>query len=152
MVLTPIRMYFPGGWGGNIYATGLAASPGHASTVAIAAGNVTIYDDAIPRPNAGAGASYLAYGDLPSTLYGYGYTSLSIYTVDSTGIVSTQTTNSGNYSTDLRYDNGRLYLTSGEVLDGTSGNLLGTFAASGPVAPDSSLGRAFILNPSPSNG
>jgi trimeric autotransporter adhesin len=152
MVLTPVRMYFPGGWGGNIYAYGLAASPGSATTVAVAAGSVTIYDDAIPRPNAGLGTTYLAYGALPSTLYGYGYNSLSIYTVDSTGIISTQTTNSGNYSNDLRYDNGRLYLTSGEVLDGTSGALLGTFAAAGPVAPDSSLGRAFILNPSQSYG
>jgi hypothetical protein len=152
MVLTPVWMYFPGGWGGNIYAYGLAASPGSATTVAVAAGSVTIYDDAIPRPNAGLGTTYLAYGTLPSTLYGYGYNSLSIYTVDSTGVISTQTTNSGNYSNDLRYDNGRLYLTSGEVLDGTSGALLGTFAAAGPVAPDSSLGRAFILNPSQSYG
>jgi hypothetical protein len=152
-VLTPVRMYFPGGWGGNIYASGLAASPGSASTVAVAAGYVTIYDDATPRPNVGTtGATYLAYGAAPSTLYGYGYNSLSIYTVDSTGIVSTQSTNSGNYSSDLRYDNGRLYLTSGEVLDGTNGSLLGTFAANGPVAPDSSLGRAFILNPSQSYG
>jgi hypothetical protein len=152
MVLTPVRMYFPGGWGGNIYAYGLAASPGSATTVAVAAGSVTIYDDAIPRPNSGLGTTYLAYGALPSTLYGYGYNSLSIYTIDSTGVISTQTTNSGNYSNDLRYDNGRLYLTSGEVLDGTSGALLGTFAAAGPVAPDSSLGRAFILNPSQSYG
>jgi hypothetical protein len=145
-------MYFPGGWGSNIYASGLAASPGSATTVAIAAGSVSIYDDANQRPNTGAGTSYLAYGDLPSTLYGYGYTDLSIYTVDSTGITSTQNFNSGNYSSDLRYDNDRLYLTSGEVLDGTSGSLLGTFAASGPVAPDSSLGRAFILNPSQTYG
>jgi trimeric autotransporter adhesin len=94
MVLTPVRMYFPGGWGGNIYAYGLAASPGSATTVAVAAGSVTIYDDAIPRPNAGLGTTYLAYGALPSTLYGYGYNSLSIYTVDSTGVISTQTTNS----------------------------------------------------------
>jgi len=45
----------------------------------------------------------------------------------------------------------QLYLTSGQVLDVT-GNLLGTFAASGPVVPDSSLGRAFILNSSQAFG
>src|SRR5207244_4398651 len=117
--------------------------------VAVAAGFVTIYDDATPRPNTGTtGATSLAYGVLPSKLYGYSNNLLSIFSVGSTGITSTQTTSSGNYSNDLRYDNGRLYLTSGQVLDGITTNLLGTFAAAGLVAPDSSLGRAFILNSS----
>jgi len=148
MALTAVRMYFPGGWGGNIYASDIAASPGSSSTVAVAAGFVTIFDDATPRPNTGSGSSYLAYAAVPSTLYGYSGSALSTYTVGSAGIASTTTTSSGSYSNDLRYDKARLYLTSGQVLDGTTGNLLGTFAASGPVAPDSSLGRAFILNAS----
>ena len=153
MALTPVRMYFPGGWGGNVYASDLAASPGSASTVAVAAGFVTIYDDATPRPMiATTGATSLAYGVLPSKLYGYSNNLLSIFSVGSTGITSTQTTSSGNWSNDLRYDNDRLYLTSGQVLDGITANLLGTFAAAGPVAPDSSLGRAFILNSSQSYG
>src|SRR2546429_4214458 len=46
----------------------------------------------------------------------------------------------------------RSYLTSGGVLDGTSGSLLGTFPAAGPVASDSTVGRAFILNSSGSFG
>jgi trimeric autotransporter adhesin len=152
MVATPVQLYFPGGWGSNIYATGLAASPGSTSAVAVAAGFVTIYDNATARPNTGStGATSLAFGATPSTLYGYS-SGLSIFTVDSTGIISTKTPNSGSYSNDLRYDKGRLYLTSGQVLDGVTGNLLGTFAASGPVAPDSKLGRAFVLNSSQSFG
>lgn len=144
MVLTPVRMYFPGGWGGNVYATSLAASPGSTSTVAVAAGLVTIYDNATPRPNAGNGTAYLAYGGQSSILYGYS-SGLSIYTVGSAGITAA-TSGAGNYSSDLRYDHGRLYLTSGQVLDGATGALLGTFAANGPVVPASSLNRAFILN------
>ena len=152
MVATPVQLYFPGGWGSNIYATGMAASPGSTSAVAVAAGFVTIYDNAAARPNTGStGATSLAFGATPSTLYGYS-SGLSIFAVDSTGIISTQTPNSGSYSDDLRYDKGRLYLTSGQVLDGVTGNLLGTFAASGPVAPDSKLGRAFVLNSSQSFG
>jgi sugar lactone lactonase YvrE len=147
MALTGVQLYFPGGWGSNVYATGLATSPGGPSTVAVAAGSVTIYDDAAPRPNSSSsGASYLAYGATASTLYGFA-SGLSIFTVDSTGIISTvNLSNSGSNSNDLRYDNARLYLTSGQVLDAGTGNLLGTFAASGPVVPDSSLGRAFVLN------
>src|SRR2546429_151604 len=65
---------------------------------------------------------------------------------------SNQPTSSSIYSNDLRYDNGRLYLTAGGVADGTSGSLLGTFPAAGPVASDSTVGRAFILNSSGSFG
>ena len=38
------------------------------------------------------------------------------------------------------------------MLDGTTGSLLGTFAYSGPVAPDSTVGRAFVLNSGGSYG
>jgi sugar lactone lactonase YvrE len=148
-VLTPIELYFPGGWGGNIYATSLAVLPGSPSSIAVAAGLVSIYDDATARAKSSTGgASYLAFGGNSTTLYGYS-NGLSVFSVDSSGIASTTTpANSGTYSYDLRYDNSRLYLTSGGVLDSTSGSLLGTFAAAGPVAPDSALGRAFILNSS----
>jgi len=152
-VATSVQLYFPGGWGGNIYATSLTVLPGSPSSVAVAAGLVSIYDDGTVRSKTSTGgATYLAFGGNSSTLYGYS-NGLSIFTVDSTGIASTTIPpSSGTYSNDLRYDSGRLYLTSGGVLDGVSGSLLGTFAASGPVAPDSTLGRAFVLNAVPPFG
>jgi uncharacterized repeat protein (TIGR01451 family) len=144
---TAVQPYFPGGWGSNVYASDLAVMPGSPSTVAVAAGFVSIFDDATPRANNGtSGATALAFGSSASTLYGFQY-GLSIFSVDSTGITSTTNpVNSGTYSSELRYDNGRLYLTSGGVLNSTSGSLLGTFAAQGTVAPDSSLGRAFVMS------
>src|SRR5882762_10748932 len=152
-IATSVQLYFPGGWGSNIYATSLAVLPGSSSSVAVAAGVVSIFDDATTRSKSSTGgATYLAFGANSSTLYGYS-SGLSIFSVDSTGIASTTIpASSGTYSNDLRYDGGRLYLTSGGVLDGVSGNLLGTFAASGPVAPDSTLGRAFVLNAAPPFG
>jgi len=152
-IATSVQLYFPGGWGGNIYATSLAVLPGSPSSVAVAAGQVSIYDQgAVRSKSSTGGATYLAFGGTSGTLYGYS-NGLSMFTVDSTGIASTITPpNSGTYSNDLRYDSGRLYLTSGGVLDGVSGNLLGTFAASGSVAPDSTLGRAFVLNGAPPFG
>jgi uncharacterized repeat protein (TIGR01451 family) len=144
---TAVQPYFPGGWGSNIYASDLAVMPGSPSTVAVAAGFVSIFDDATPRANSGtSGATALAFGSSSSTLYGF-QNGLSIFSVNSTGITSTTNpVNSGTYSAELHYENGRLYLTSGGVLDGTTGSLLGTFAAQGTVAPDSLLGRAFVVN------
>lgn len=52
MALTGVQLYFPGGWGYNVYATSLAASPGSSSAVAVAAGNVSIFDNATQRLNA----------------------------------------------------------------------------------------------------
>jgi trimeric autotransporter adhesin len=151
-VATAVNLYFPGGWGYNIYATSLAVLPGSPSSVAVSAGLVSIFDNVTPRSKTGTGATYLSFGSSSATLYGYSG-GLSIFSVDSTGIASTTNPpNSGTGSSDLRYDNGRLYLTSGGVLDGISGNLVGTFAASGPVAPDSTVGRAFVLNAVPNFG
>jgi uncharacterized repeat protein (TIGR01451 family) len=152
-IATSVQPYFPGGWGNNIYATSLAVLPGSPSSVAVAAGAVSIYDDETARSKTSlSGATYLVFGANSSTLYGYS-SGLSIFSVDSTGIASTATPPStSTYSNDIRYDNARLYLTSGGVLDGVSGVLLGTFPASGPVAPDSTLGRAFVLNATTSFG
>src|SRR5260370_28965448 len=120
-VATSVQLYFPGGWGGNIYATSLAVSPGSPSNVAVAAGLVSIYDDGTVRSKSSTGgATYLAFGGNSSTLYRYS-NGLSIFTYDSTRIASTTIPpSSGTYSNDLQYDSGRLYLTSGGVLDGRS--------------------------------
>ena len=151
--VTPVVLYFPGGWGTNYYASSLAVVPGSPSSVAVAAGGVGIYDNTTERPHASNyGATSLAFGPNPNNLYGFG-SGLYLFNVDGTGVASATTLgNSGTSSNDLRYDNGRLYLTSGGILDGVTGNLVGTLSASGPVAPDSSLGRAFTLNAGGTSG
>jgi len=79
---------------------------------------------------------------------GSGY---ALFTVDSTGVTSATVLNSSVSSNDLRYDKGRVYLTDGAVLDANTGVQLGAFyinsqqQASGPVAPDSTVGRAYLL-------
>jgi uncharacterized repeat protein (TIGR01451 family) len=144
---TTVQPYFPGGWGSSIYAVDLAVMPGSPSTVAIAAGNLSIFDNATARPNStNSGVGPLAFGANASTLYGFAG-GLSIFSVNGNGIASTSNPpNSGTFSSELHYDNSRLYLTSGGVLDASNGNLLGTFSAGGSVAPDSNLGRAFVIN------
>ncbi len=76
----------------------------------------------------------------------------------STGI--TASTQLGSVSTSLsplQYDNGALYLSTGQVLNASTGTLNGTFysaastPASGLVVSDSTLGRAFVAVNSFSN-
>src|SRR5271168_3181078 len=86
---TSAQPYFPGGWGGNVYATNLAVLPGTPSSVAIATGFVSIYDGGTERSQTStAGATYLTFGPSASTLYGYSSDSLAIFSIDSSGITS----------------------------------------------------------------
>ncbi|MGI8770923.1 MAG: hypothetical protein ACR2JE_05765, partial [Acidobacteriaceae bacterium] len=132
----------------------------------------SIYDSGVARPNllpasffAGyyytAGGS-IAFGSSPADLY-YLTANASAYvfqlTVDSSGVTEPKSPiNQCVSGGPIQYDNGRLYLSSGVVLDGTTGNQLGQFFADssvvggqavGPIASDSSLGRAWVV---PTNG
>lgn len=54
----------------------------------------------------------------------------------------------GNPSGALHFDrgNGKLYTDSGRVLDPVTGHMEGSFAVSGPMVPDSTLGYAYFLD------
>src|SRR5260370_17903871 len=70
-VATSVQLYFPGGWGGNIYATSLAVLPGSPSSVAVAAGLVSIYADGTVRSKSSTvGAPSLPSGRSSRPLYG----------------------------------------------------------------------------------
>jgi uncharacterized repeat protein (TIGR01451 family) len=156
------------GGGNGLYnppnvAQALSVMPGSPNTVAVSAANspygyggtTAIYDNGVERMNtSNMTFSGLAFSPSGTEIYAVGGNyngGYYVMTVDGTGITST-TQKAGNVnSTDVRYDSGRVYLTNGEVLDSEQGTLLGTFylnqtqPASGPVVPDSTIGRAFIL-------
>lgn len=142
--------------------TAIAIMPGSPNTVAVGFSNatwwnggITIFDSGVPRSNSSntggaiTGVNGVAFDPSGTKIYaaGQGYAA---YPVTSSGVGTALVTNS-SYSSDLRLDNGRVYLTNGVVLDAATGNQLGVFStapntqASGPVAPDSGLAKAFIL-------
>jgi hypothetical protein len=138
----------------------LAAVPGLPNSVAVAMGDsfggngtgVTIFDSGVARPTPSSGIGYgpLSFGSSASTLYMAG-SSVDQLTVDSTGIsAATSLSSTSNQINSMQYDSGQLYLSTGGVLNASTGALLGTFystaptAANGPVVSDSALGRAFI--------
>lgn len=150
--------------GPNI-AQALAVMPGQPDTIAVATGAqfggsttvITIYDSGVARAKTSTGiatccaaATDLLFNSTGTTLYelAQGFGSL---TVDSTGITAASTLNANVSATSMRIDNGRAYLSSGIILDVTTGAQLGVFSvsqgqnANGPVAPDSALGEAFVL-------
>lgn len=147
-------------------AAALAGVPGEPNSVAVGIANegVAIYDSGVARTSTTSsyyynGPTSLAFGSSASTLYFVSSNYIYQATVGSTGITAPTILYTGTYyNTSLQYDNGDLYLSSGAVLNATSGALLGTFyatasnAATGPVVSDSTLGLAFVAYSPEING
>jgi hypothetical protein len=138
----------------------LAAVPGSPNSVAVAAQGsylggtgVTIYDSGVARVNSstGVGEGPLSFGSSSSVLYMANGSTIEQLTVGSTGITAaTALASTNNSAISIQYDNGKLYLSTGQVFNTSTGTLLGTFyssansPATGPVVSDSTLGEAFV--------
>jgi len=165
-------LQFSLGGGVGIYsppstAAALAIVPSRDDSVAVAfASNfsspvyLAIYDNGVARPKTeplpsgtSLGTNAIAFDSTGTKLYqvgqGFGYA-----TMDSTGITQTTQLNPSvnTYNlNDFRINNGAAYLPSGIVLDLATGNQSGEFLmapgqpASGPIVPDSTTGKTFIL-------
>jgi trimeric autotransporter adhesin len=160
----------PGVYNAPYVASGLAALPGQPNSVAVYGNNgiVTIFDSGNARAKSSSGLSTyfnqnyggLAFGSSASTLHLNSQSigsNLYTLTIDGTGVTAATQLGSGNAGgTTVQYDNGRLYLSSGAVVDAGTGHQLGQFsttssisttptAVSGPVVSDSTLARAWIV-------
>ncbi len=156
---------------GPYFALGLAAAPGSPQTVAVNFGyfdvsptsalGIFIYDNATARPVSAPGWSLgslsyssIAWGNSSSTLYSDSQgspTDLYVLTVDGNGISVTtdysRILNLCGADFDIRYDagTGLLYDCMGDVIDPSTGNILGSFGASGIPLPDSSTNQVFFV-------
>jgi hypothetical protein len=139
----------------------LAAVPGMPNSVAVAStpatgSQVVIYDSGVARANTSLSLNFgegpLSFGSSASTLYMAGSPGVVSMTVGATGVTggTTLDANAGENLISLQYDNGQIYLSSGQVLNASTGAVAGTFyntptaAANGPIVSDSTLGRAFM--------
>jgi hypothetical protein len=165
------ELQFSLGGGSGIYnafytAQGMAVVPGQPNSVAVYAndGVLTIYDSGVARPKNTSSYNLEIYfnqntGSIAfasaSTLYaltsGVGE-NLYELSIDSTGITAAKSLgNLNSNASTLQYDNGRLYLSNGTIVDASTGNLLGQFSqststpATGPIVSDSSLNKAWVL-------
>jgi hypothetical protein len=96
----------------------------------------------------------IEFGSLAGRLYGYnnettefGFRRMS---VGSTGVSTLDVTQSliTGFGIDIEFDGGRVYATSGKVIDPETRTLLGTFpvGSAGPVEPDSAHGKVYFLS------
>ena len=112
---------------------------------------VAIFDNGVQRTNTGpnntTGSDALAFAS-PTTLYGTSFDTLTTMTVDSNGVALAGTSRFSAGS-GIVFDNGRLYGASGQVINPSTGEIVGTFtntgSSSAPVI-DSANGRAFFLS------
>ena len=163
LVAKSAGLQFSLGGGTGLYnppttALALAVMPGQPDTIAISTpSTVTIYDRGAARANSQSGVfsccsavTGLAFDPTGTKLYEIAI-GFAVVTVNSTGLGTPTVLNSTANSTGLHVDNGRAYLTTGAILDVATGNQLGVFSvapgqsALGPVAPDSTIGEAFVL-------
>jgi len=143
---------------GPRFAQDLAVMAGSPETVVVAtyyppissSAGVWIYDNGVARPNWGSGNAIAASETAP-TLYGYNNETSGFeffrMPVDANGVYG-QTAAPNlfyGYGLDMEYDNGRVYATTGRVVDPEALTLLATYPISGPVEPDSAHDRTFFL-------
>ncbi|MGA8940177.1 MAG: IPT/TIG domain-containing protein, partial [Acidobacteriaceae bacterium] len=159
----------PGVYNAPYTAAYLAAVPGLPNSVVVATtgeysngSGVTIFDSGVARTGNSVNVSEgpLSFGPSASTLY-IASSNVDALTVGSIGITSSTqlapTPNYFSYPSNLQYDHGALYFSTGQVLNASTGALNGTFystgttQAYGPIVSDSTLGKAFVAASSQTN-
>ncbi len=147
-----------------LFVKDLAVAPGNPNLVAVARKNdngisdfegVAVYDQGVRRPLTTprfTGSEFIAFSSSASTLYGSGSGGAGVQTmtVTAAGVSVVSSTSPSTFGGDLKFDNGFLYLPSGQVFNASTMALAGTFTLSNSLGtsqlePDSSVGRTFFV-------
>jgi hypothetical protein len=138
----------------------LAVAPDNPNIVAVAryypgtsppVAGVAVFDNGVQRQRTGpshiSGSDFLAFSATGSTLYGGGYYyGLRTMQIDAAGVTVLDTT-SFSVGARIKFSNGLIFSSTGQVINAASKTLLGTFpnAVSNAFVPDTAAGRAFYL-------
>jgi hypothetical protein len=148
---------------GRYIARDFAVAPGNASVLAVARtfinvsapAGVAIFDNGVRRPNVAGGNSdgsnSLAFSASASKLYGADFSGFQTMIIDASG-VSVRSTSSLAANARIKFSNGLVFTSSGQVINPEINSLLGTLAAdSQAFVPDAAAGRAYYLTSGPSS-
>jgi uncharacterized repeat protein (TIGR01451 family) len=156
------RVDLPTQTAGLQFSTGVSdmqVVPGNANAVAVCnggfSGAVVIYDNGVPRPVTPPyynQINVIEFGSSASALYGYDNTDTGFgftrMVVDSNGVSVVDSTGGliSGFGVDMRFDGGKIFATSGTVVNPTNRTVVGSIPVSGPVCPNVSIGRVFYLS------
>jgi hypothetical protein len=149
---------------GNYSVNDMAVAPGQPNLLAVARhhpgisppeAGVAVFDSGVQRPVTTPGhsvaSSFLAFSDSPSTLYGDG---LNIMTIAADGVRITGNTGF-SVGNSIEFRNGLVYSSAGQVVNPTTGALVGTFGGQSffgsALAVDTQLNRIFFASENGSN-
>lgn len=155
---------------GPRYVDDMEVAPGAFGTLAISRRprtgvpvslGLAIYDNGIPRPITtetpfpfvSEGTNAIEYAKTPSTIYGFNLQSTNedFYklAVTNSGVQIAGSVRNLFHAADIKFDNGLIYSTSGQVVNPNGSAVVGTYTGLGfgahLVAPDSSTGSTFFL-------
>ena len=150
---------------GPLFAGEILAIPGEPNSIAVlrnaaqnltATYDLTVFDDAVPRPNTVNFVGQFATGSIqfgatPDVIYG-GDGVISTMAVDADGVTIESFVNlaSGLSPARIRFDDDTIYTDRGQAIDPVAGTLLGTYPTEVgefgmAVVPASDANRVFIL-------
>jgi hypothetical protein len=148
------------------FALDIEVAPGFPHTIALtrtqaligntATAPVQVFDDAVPRTNAGAIVSFVQWGPGATSLYGLtnnlNPNNLYTFNIDATGIAGTTAVTGNTTDTRIHLDQGLIYADGGFITDPTSGTLVHQLPNNvHQVLPDSPHGKIFACA-APVNG
>jgi hypothetical protein len=146
------------------YVDDIEVAPGQPNTVAISRRNsgfsprhegVVIYVDDVKLPNETpdhTGSNVIEFSNTASVLYGYNNETTDFgfrtMTVNANGVMTTNSTAGliSGFGANFEYAGGRVYSTSGRIIDPVARTLIGSFASGGMVCPDPSGGQVYFLS------
>lgn len=168
-----IQFSLGSGSNGIFFAEDIAVLPNFPDSVAVSRRNsccsprhegVAIYDSGVMRPTTTpghTGSNAIESGGSASVLYGYnnettdfGFRRMAINATGVSVVTNLQNIIQG-FNVDIRYSNGRLYSTTGTIIDPVANTLVGTFAVGGfsnGVAADAIRNRVFYISGSSISG
>lgn len=161
-----------------LFAEDIEVLPGISQSVAISRRNqgfsprhegVAIYDGGVRRPATTpphTGSNVIEFSALSSRLYGYNQETSEFgfrrMTVDASGVTVLDVFDSfmgdliSGFDVDIKFEGGRIYTTTGRVIDPEARTVVGTFSlpttVGNLVKPDATIGRVFFLTGKGSSG